>query len=282
MRHAAPRPRAASRGGRRPRRVRLAAVVVSGLTVATSVLGAAGVLGLPETPAGDALVIGAGFELDGSAEDTEPGGRDSGARAADARRAAVDDPAGDDSAGDDPASEEAAAAASAAKSRSTGPGAPRADASAPADPAKPESTSPFDARPPLPADSGDGKRVVFSITDQRVWLVGGDDEIQRSYPVSGSRFDQLEPGSYDVIRKRRHTTSWHGTESMEYMVTFTFGENAAIGFHDIPVSLETGEPIQTVRQLGTPLSDGCVRQRHADAAALWTFAPEGTPVIVTP
>lgn len=149
----------------------------------------------------------------------------------------------------------------------------------PPDPKK-EPVSFFDQPLDLPADSGTGKRVVFSISQQYVWLVNADDTIERRYPVSGSRFDQLEPGTYDVIRKRRHTTSWHGTESMEYMVTFTFGKNAAIGFHDIPRSLDTGELIQGLDELGMALSDGCVRQRHADAAALWDFAPPDTPVIV--
>ena len=38
--------------------------------------------------------------------------------------------------------------------------------------------------------------------------------------------------------------------------------------------------MQTVAQLGTPLSHGCIRQRTADARALWDFAPLGTTVVV--
>jgi lipoprotein-anchoring transpeptidase ErfK/SrfK len=38
---------------------------------------------------------------------------------------------------------------------------------------------------------------------------------------------------------------------------------------------------QTKKQLGTPRSAGCVRQWEPDAAALWDFAPIGTPVVVT-
>ena len=37
--------------------------------------------------------------------------------------------------------------------------------------------------------------------------------------------------------------------------------------------------MQTEAQLGTPLSRGCVRQRRADAIALWEFAPLGTVVV---
>jgi lipoprotein-anchoring transpeptidase ErfK/SrfK len=38
--------------------------------------------------------------------------------------------------------------------------------------------------------------------------------------------------------------------------------------------------VQTPAQLGTPLSHGCIRQRTADAKALWHFAPLGTTVVV--
>ena len=39
--------------------------------------------------------------------------------------------------------------------------------------------------------------------------------------------------------------------------------------------------MQTVDELGTPLSHGCIRQQRADAIALWEFAPLGTKVVVT-
>jgi lipoprotein-anchoring transpeptidase ErfK/SrfK len=67
---------------------------------------------------------------------------------------------------------------------------------------------------------------------------------------------------------------------MRWFVRFTTGDQgAAIGFHDIPV--DDGRPVQTVAQLGTPQSHGCIRQRTADAVALWEFAPVGTTVVVT-
>ena len=67
---------------------------------------------------------------------------------------------------------------------------------------------------------------------------------------------------------------------MEYFVRFTQGTNGgAIGFHDIPI--DNGELVQTVAQLGTPQSHGCIRQERTDAIALWDFAPIGTEVDVT-
>jgi hypothetical protein len=139
----------------------------------------------------------------------------------------------------------------------------------------------------LPARSGQGRRVVFDMSRQRVWLVDeadkgdeGDEgeEVLRSYLVSGSELDNLGPGTYEVYSRSRHATGIDGS-SMDFMVRFTTGDNAPIGFHDIPEM--DGEPVQTRAQLGTPLSHGCVRQARPDAVALWRFAPVGTTVVVT-
>jgi len=136
------------------------------------------------------------------------------------------------------------------------------------------------ARGALPPDSGSGKRIVYDVSAQQVWLVEADDTVARTYVVSGSRYDQLDEGTYQVFSRSRHATSWHGTESMQFMVRFHRGARANIGFHDIPVNVLTGKRVQTLADLGTPLSDGCIRQDVVDAKALWAFAPEGTPVVV--
>lgn len=136
----------------------------------------------------------------------------------------------------------------------------------------------------LPADSGAGKRVVFDISDQRVWLVDADsgssaDEVQRTYLVSGSLTDNLDPGSYEVYSRSRWAVGIDDSGGMQYFVRFTRGDNAAIGFHSIPT--KDGRALQTAAQLGTPQSHGCIRQALPDAVKLWTFAPVGTKVVVT-
>jgi len=136
------------------------------------------------------------------------------------------------------------------------------------------------ATDPLPADSGAGRRVVYDITGQQVWLVDDDGSVVRTYLVSGSRYDQLDPGTYEVFSASRHAVSWTGSETMEYMVRFHRGRNSNIGFHDIPVKSATGKEVQTLSELGTPLSDGCIRQDVDDAKALFEFARVGTTVVV--
>jgi hypothetical protein len=133
----------------------------------------------------------------------------------------------------------------------------------------------------LPAHSGTGRRIVFDMSDQRVWLVtpaSGRDTVRRTYLVSGSLTDNLRPGSYAVYSRSRHAWGVDESGTMQYMVRFAHGPHAAIGFHDIPVL--HGALVQTRAQLGTPRSHGCIRQWRPDARALWAFAPVGTKVVV--
>ncbi|MCW2842558.1 MAG: ErfK/YbiS/YcfS/YnhG family protein [Nocardioides sp.] len=131
----------------------------------------------------------------------------------------------------------------------------------------------------LPAGSGTGYRVVFSQSRQRVWLVPRGHRVERTYLVSGSRYDNLDPGTYEVYSRSEQAWGIDDSGTMKYFVRFAHGDNAAIGFHDIPI--DDGQLVQTVAQLGTPMSHGCIRQERPDAIALWKFAPLGTTVVVT-
>ena len=93
-------------------------------------------------------------------------------------------------------------------------------------------------------------------------------------------FPNLDPGTYEVYSRSEQAWGVDDSGTMQYFVRFTQGDNgAAIGFHDIPV--DDGALVQTVDQLGTPQSHGCIRQAREDAIALWEFAPIGTEVDVT-
>jgi hypothetical protein len=134
--------------------------------------------------------------------------------------------------------------------------------------------------PPVPDHSGEGKRIVFDQSDQRVWLVDEDETVEKTYLVSGSLYDNLFPGTYSVYSRSEQAWGVDDSGTMRYFVRFTQGTNgSAIGFHDIPV--DDGHLVQTVAQLGTPQSHGCIRQEREDAIALWEFAPIGTEVDVT-
>lgn len=171
-------------------------------------------------------------------------------------------------------------AASAASTTSTATAMEAASIAAIPAPVQQVETVSVDESTVLPADSGSGRRIVFDQSDQRVWLVDADDTVARTYLVSGSRFDNLQPGSYQVQSRTRHATAFDASGSMEYFVRFATGFSEPIGFHSVPVD-NAGVLEQSKAQLGTPLSAGCVRQWKPDAIALWDFAPVGTPVTVT-
>ncbi len=149
----------------------------------------------------------------------------------------------------------------------------------PVTPSASPTASPTAAPTELPDDSGSGRRVVFDISEQRVWLVSDGGRTLRTYLVSGSLTDNLRPGSYEVFSRSRWATGIDDSGVMQYFVRFTRGENAAIGFHSIPT--KNGKALQTLDQLGTPQSHGCIRQAMADAKRMWRFAPVGTKVVVT-
>jgi L,D-transpeptidase-like protein len=133
----------------------------------------------------------------------------------------------------------------------------------------------------LPAHSGQGKRIVYDISAQRVWLVNRHGDVARTYLVSGSRRPHLlAPGRYAVRSMSPQAVSFNGKETMRYMVRFASGKHSAIGFHDIPARND-GSLVESRSQLGTPQSAGCIRQWITDAKALWEFASVGTPVVVT-
>ena len=155
---------------------------------------------------------------------------------------------------------------------------------APVEPPQPAVPSPpsqeqIDAflRALVPPNSGSGKRIVYSNRWQRVWLVDEQDRLVKSHLVSGRRGTPAV-GVYRVYSKSRHAFS--GSARMEYMVRFARGRSLAIGFHSIPT--QGRRPLQTVFQLGTPRSHGCVRQWIGDAAFLYMWAPVGTVVVALP
>ncbi|CAN5679051.1 hypothetical protein BH24ACT11_BH24ACT11_08790 [soil metagenome] len=133
--------------------------------------------------------------------------------------------------------------------------------------------------PRPPRSSGQGRRVVFDESSQQVWLMRTGDTVRTTYLVSGSKMDNLRPGQYEVYSRSLHAIGFNYRSTMRYMVRFTQGDNAAIGFHDIPRD-NAGQPVQTAKELGVARSSGCIRQRPSDARQMWDFAQLGTVVVV--
>ena len=137
----------------------------------------------------------------------------------------------------------------------------------------------------LPFNSGSGRRAVYSKSAQKVWVVNSDGVVIKTHLVSGRRlWCDPRPGEYRVFSRSRYTFSLSNPDIIwGYMVRFTKGcQGGNIGFHEIPTNKTTGRKVQSISQLGTPLSGGCVRQALPDAQWMWNWAYVGTKVVVLP
>ncbi len=140
---------------------------------------------------------------------------------------------------------------------------------------------PADVAPEVPRKSGVGRRIVYSNKLQRVWVVNADDDIVRTFLVSGRR-GVPKPGSYRVFSQSVSSFSRElPGVTFRFMTRFAIGPRGGnIGFHELPV--RNGKPLQTVNQLGTFLGSGCLRSATADARFIFHWARIGTPVVVVP
>jgi lipoprotein-anchoring transpeptidase ErfK/SrfK len=135
----------------------------------------------------------------------------------------------------------------------------------------------------LPANSGSGRRAVYSKSQQTVWAIDGNNQIIKAHRVSGKQAPlDPRPGTYQVFSRSRYTYSINNPSiTWGYMVRFAQGaQGGNIGFHEIP--FQYGSPVQSLSQLGQPLSGGCVRQALPDAIWMWGWAQIGTTVVVLP
>ncbi len=140
-------------------------------------------------------------------------------------------------------------------------------------------------RPPPPYPNvGSGKRIIYSNSQQHIWLIDENEQLVDDYPVSG-RVGIPHYGTYSVFSKSVNAWAPYGGITMKNMVRFvrpgTWGNQWSYGFHAIP-RYPNGQPMQTEAQLGTHLSGGCIRQADAKAQALFDWAPIGTTVHAIP
>lgn len=124
----------------------------------------------------------------------------------------------------------------------------------------------------LPAGSGEGARVVYSLDADRVWLVGPADTVTRTFEVTPGSVDPA-PGVYAVTSRSNAITGTDGIP-VEHVVRFASGaDGVAIGFSAAvrdPAPLAGSDAVLT----------GGIRESRADGDAMWTFAMIGAKVVV--
>ena len=134
---------------------------------------------------------------------------------------------------------------------------------------------------PVPIKSGTGRRIVYANRQQRVWVINADNEVIRTFPVSGM-LGQPGNGTFSVFSKSptSYSPEFAGV-TFRFMTRFAIGRNGGnIGFHEIPV--HNNKPMQTVDELGAFKGSGCLRSSTQDALFIYRWATLGTKVVVVP
>ncbi|WP_189782230.1 hypothetical protein [Streptomyces capitiformicae] len=122
----------------------------------------------------------------------------------------------------------------------------------------------------LPESSGTGERVVYSLDEDRVWLVGASEKITRTFEVTPSTVDPT-PATYTVTSRSAAVTGSDGTP-IEHVVRFATVDGVVIGF-SAAVDGSTPQPDPTTKT-------GGIRESRKDGKAMWDFAGIGTKVVV--
>jgi hypothetical protein len=125
-------------------------------------------------------------------------------------------------------------------------------------------------RHPVPAGSGSGVRVVYALGERRVWLVGQDERVTRTFKVTPSSVSP-PPGQYAVTSRSARIPGSDGV-TVEHVVRFTSVDGVVIGF-SAAVDGSLPEP-------GAGQKTGGIRENRADGKAMWSFAAIGTKVVV--
>ena len=134
---------------------------------------------------------------------------------------------------------------------------------------------------PVPIKSGTGRRIVYANRQQRVWVINADNEVLRTFPVSGM-LGQPGNGTFSVFSKSptSYSPEFAGV-TFRFMTRFAIGRNGGnIGFHEIPI--RNNKPMQTVDELGAFKGSGCLRSSTQDALFIYRWATLGTKVVVVP
>ena len=134
---------------------------------------------------------------------------------------------------------------------------------------------------PVPIKSGTGRRIVYANRQQRVWVINADNEVIRTFPVSGM-LGQPGNGTFSVFSKSpsSYSPEFAGV-TFRFMTRFAIGRNGGnIGFHEIPI--RNSKPMQTVDELGAFKGSGCLRSSTQDALFIYRWATLGTKVVVVP
>lgn len=122
----------------------------------------------------------------------------------------------------------------------------------------------------VPSGSGTGRRIVYSVGGQRVWLVDASDKAGRTFAVWPGTVSP-DPGTYAVSVRKEATTGSDGVQ-IEHIVYFAAKSGINIAFSN---AVDGSSPPPAAGK-----QTGGIRMHKADGTALWTFGTTATKVTV--
>jgi hypothetical protein len=126
------------------------------------------------------------------------------------------------------------------------------------------------AAAPVPANSGVGRRIVYSLGQKRVWLVDASEKTSRTFAVWPGTVSP-SPGTYAVSTRVDATTGTDGKQ-VQHIVYFALSSGVSIAFSNA-VDGSSPSPAAGART-------GGIRMSVADGTALYAFGTAGTSVAV--
>jgi hypothetical protein len=125
----------------------------------------------------------------------------------------------------------------------------------------------------LPASSGTGKRMVYSLSKARIWLVGADEKVQMTAQVVPSTVTPAA-GTY-AVSKRISNNQSSDRVAVQYEVLWGPKKDTTEFAMEAVASL-AGDQMPPKPEAKT----GGVRLTQNDALAVWQFAILQTQVVV--
>ncbi|WP_233518516.1 hypothetical protein [Streptomyces corynorhini] len=126
------------------------------------------------------------------------------------------------------------------------------------------------AKREIPTSSGEGRRIVYSLGEQRVWLVDPDNNYDNSFAVWPGTISP-EKGPYAVSFRREEAAGSDGVD-IRHVVYFAVKDGLSVAFSH---AVDGASP-----QPAPGASTGGIRVGVDAGEAIWKFAALGTKISV--
>ncbi|MEU6575511.1 hypothetical protein [Streptomyces sp. NPDC046805] len=137
--------------------------------------------------------------------------------------------------------------------------------------ARPKPSAP--STPAIPAASGVGRRVVYSLSQKRVWLIDAAGKASGTFRVWPGTVSP-DPGAYAISIRKGAITGSDGVQ-IEHVLYFAVKSGLNVAFSN---AVDGASPPPAAA--GTQTSG--IRMPKAAGTALWGFGATGTKVAVVP